>query len=107
MPSAERSKVFADNVLDERVILVTGGRDRGRQGRGARAGGLRGARGDRGTELMSRPAAPPRMAHSSAARAAVWIYTRALTREWAADGIAVLALDDSGTVPTEQRRPPA
>ena len=25
MPSAERSKVFADNVLDERVILVTGG----------------------------------------------------------------------------------
>jgi NAD(P)-dependent dehydrogenase (short-subunit alcohol dehydrogenase family) len=47
------------------------------------------------------------MAHSSAARAAVWIYTRALAREWAADGIAVLALDDSGTVPTEQRRPPA
>ena len=32
------------------------------------------------------------MAHSSAARAAVEGYTRALAREWAADGIAVLAL---------------
>ena len=32
------------------------------------------------------------MAHSSAARAAVEGYTRALAREWAADGIAVIAL---------------
>ena len=32
------------------------------------------------------------MTHSSAARAAVEGYTRALAREWAADGIAVLAL---------------
>jgi citronellol/citronellal dehydrogenase len=32
------------------------------------------------------------MAHSSAARAAVEGYTRALAREWAADGIAVLAV---------------
>jgi citronellol/citronellal dehydrogenase len=32
------------------------------------------------------------MAHSSAARAAVEGYTRALAREWAADGIAVLAI---------------
>ncbi len=32
------------------------------------------------------------MAHSSAARAAVEGYTRALAREWAPDGIAVLAL---------------
>jgi citronellol/citronellal dehydrogenase len=32
------------------------------------------------------------MAHSSTARAAVEGYTRALAREWAADGIAVLAL---------------
>ena len=34
----------------------------------------------------------PGMAHSSAARAAVEGYTRALAREWAADGIAVIAL---------------
>ena len=34
----------------------------------------------------------PGMAHSSTARAAVEGYTRALAREWAADGIAVLAL---------------
>ena len=34
----------------------------------------------------------PGMAHSSAARAAVEGYTRALAREWAADGIAVVAL---------------
>jgi len=67
-----------------------------------------------GTELMSRTAAElamrpggggtivnvtlsphhglAGMAHSSAARAAVEGYTRALAREWAADGIAVLAL---------------
>jgi citronellol/citronellal dehydrogenase len=32
------------------------------------------------------------MAHSSAARAAVEGYTRALARDWAADGIAVLAI---------------
>ena len=32
------------------------------------------------------------MTHSSAARAAIEGYTRALAREWAADGIAVLAL---------------
>ena len=32
------------------------------------------------------------MAHSSAARAAVEGYTRALAREWAADGIAVVAI---------------
>jgi citronellol/citronellal dehydrogenase len=32
------------------------------------------------------------MAHSSAARAAVEAYTRALAREWAGDGIAVLAI---------------
>ena len=32
------------------------------------------------------------MTHSSAARAAVEGYTRALAREWAADGIAVVAL---------------
>ena len=32
------------------------------------------------------------MAHSSAARAAVEAYTRALAREWANDGIAVLAI---------------
>jgi citronellol/citronellal dehydrogenase len=32
------------------------------------------------------------MTHSSVARAAVEGYTRALAREWAADGIAVLAL---------------
>ena len=34
----------------------------------------------------------PGMAHSSTARAAVEGYTRALAREWAADGIAVLAI---------------
>jgi citronellol/citronellal dehydrogenase len=34
----------------------------------------------------------PGMAHSSAARAAVEGYTRALAREWAADGITVLAI---------------
>ena len=34
----------------------------------------------------------PGMAHSSAARAAVEGYTRALAREWAADGIAVIAI---------------
>ncbi len=34
----------------------------------------------------------PGMADSSAARAAVEGYTRALAREWAADGIAVVAL---------------
>jgi citronellol/citronellal dehydrogenase len=34
----------------------------------------------------------PGMAHSSAARAAVEGYTRALAREWAADGIAVIAV---------------
>jgi citronellol/citronellal dehydrogenase len=34
----------------------------------------------------------PGMAHSSAARAAVEGYTRALAREWAADGIAVVAV---------------
>src|SRR5215210_2657705 len=34
----------------------------------------------------------PGMTHSSAARAAVEGYTRALAREWAADGISVLAL---------------
>jgi citronellol/citronellal dehydrogenase len=67
-----------------------------------------------GTELMSRTAAElamrpggggtivnvtlsphhglAGMAHSSAARAAVEGYTRALAREWAPDGIAVLAL---------------
>jgi citronellol/citronellal dehydrogenase len=67
-----------------------------------------------GTELMSRTAVElamrpagggtivnvtlsphhglPGMAHSSAARAAVEGYTRALAREWAADGIAVLAI---------------
>jgi citronellol/citronellal dehydrogenase len=32
------------------------------------------------------------MTHSSAARAAVEGYTRALAREWAADGVAVMAL---------------
>jgi citronellol/citronellal dehydrogenase len=67
-----------------------------------------------GTELMSRTAAElamrpagggtivnvtlsphhglPGMTHSSAARAAVEGYTRALAREWACDGIAVLAI---------------
>jgi citronellol/citronellal dehydrogenase len=67
-----------------------------------------------GTELMSRTAVElamrpagggtivnvtlsphhglPGMAHSSAARAAVEGYTRALAREWAGDGIAVLAI---------------
>jgi citronellol/citronellal dehydrogenase len=67
-----------------------------------------------GTELMSRTAAElamkpggggtiinvtlsphhglAGMTHSSAARAAVEGYTRALAREWAADGIAVIAL---------------
>ena len=34
----------------------------------------------------------PGMAHSSAARAAVEGYSRALAREWAADGIAVIAV---------------
>jgi citronellol/citronellal dehydrogenase len=67
-----------------------------------------------GTELMSRTAVElalrpagggtivnvtlsphhglPGMTHSSAARAAVEGYTRALAREWAGDGIAVLAI---------------
>ena len=43
------------------------------------------------------------MAHSSAARAAVEGYTRALAREWAADGIAVLALA-AGHLDTESLR---
>ena len=43
------------------------------------------------------------MAHSSAARAAVEGYTRALAREWAADGIAVLALA-AGHFDTESLR---
>jgi citronellol/citronellal dehydrogenase len=78
-----------------------------------------------GTELMSRVAAElafrPRrsgtivnvtlsphhglagMAHSSAARAAVEGYTRALAREWAEDGIAVIALA-AGHFDTESLR---
>jgi citronellol/citronellal dehydrogenase len=43
------------------------------------------------------------MAHSSAARAAVEGYTRALAREWAADGIAVIALA-AGHFDTESLR---
>ncbi len=43
------------------------------------------------------------MAHSSAARAAVEGYTRALAREWARDGIAVLALA-AGHFDTESLR---
>jgi citronellol/citronellal dehydrogenase len=43
------------------------------------------------------------MAHSSAARAAVEGYTRALAREWAADGVAVLALA-AGHFDTESLR---
>ena len=43
------------------------------------------------------------MAHSSAARAAVEGYTRALAREWADDGIAVLALA-AGHFDTESLR---
>jgi citronellol/citronellal dehydrogenase len=43
------------------------------------------------------------MAHSSAARAAVESYTRALAREWAADGIAVIALA-AGHFDTESLR---
>jgi citronellol/citronellal dehydrogenase len=43
------------------------------------------------------------MAHSSAARAAVEGYTRALAREWAADGIAVLAVA-AGHFDTESLR---
>ena len=43
------------------------------------------------------------MTHSSAARAAVEGYTRALAREWAADGIAVLALA-AGHFDTESLR---
>jgi citronellol/citronellal dehydrogenase len=43
------------------------------------------------------------MAHSSAARAAVEGYTRALAREWAADGIAVLAIA-AGHFDTESLR---
>ena len=43
------------------------------------------------------------MTHSSAARAAVEGYTRALAREWADDGIAVLALA-AGHVDTESLR---
>jgi citronellol/citronellal dehydrogenase len=78
-----------------------------------------------GTELMSRTAAElamrpggggtivnitlsphhglAGMAHSSAARAAVEAYTRALAREWAPDGIAVLALA-AGHFDTESLR---
>ena len=78
-----------------------------------------------GTELMSRTAVElamrpggggtivnvtlsphhglPGMAHSSAARAAVEGYTRALAREWAADGIAVVALA-AGHFDTESLR---
>jgi citronellol/citronellal dehydrogenase len=78
-----------------------------------------------GTELMSRTAAElamrpagggtivnvtlsphhglAGMAHSSAARAAVEGYTRALAREWAADGIAVIALA-AGHFDTESLR---
>jgi citronellol/citronellal dehydrogenase len=78
-----------------------------------------------GTELMSRTAADlamrpggggtivnitlsphhglAGMAHSSAARAAVEGYTRALAREWAPDGIAVLALA-AGHFDTESLR---
>jgi citronellol/citronellal dehydrogenase len=43
------------------------------------------------------------MAHSSAARAAVEGYTRALAREWASDGIAVLAIA-AGHFDTESLR---
>ena len=43
------------------------------------------------------------MAHSSAARAAVEGYTRALAREWAPDGIAVIALA-AGHFDTESLR---
>ena len=43
------------------------------------------------------------MAHSSAARAAVEGYTRALAREWAADGISVLAVA-AGHFDTESLR---
>jgi citronellol/citronellal dehydrogenase len=43
------------------------------------------------------------MTHSSAARAAVEGYTRALAREWAADGIAVIALA-AGHFETESLR---
>jgi citronellol/citronellal dehydrogenase len=43
------------------------------------------------------------MAHSSAARAAVEGYTRALARQWAADGIAVLAIA-AGHFDTESLR---
>ena len=43
------------------------------------------------------------MTHSSAARAAVEGYTRALAREWAADGIAVIALA-AGHFDTESLR---
>jgi citronellol/citronellal dehydrogenase len=202
MPPAERSKVFADGVLDERVILVTGGgtglgkaaarelaacgarvviagrreavlaaaareigpaasyvagdvrepadAERivrtvlGRHGRldvlVNNAGGQyfvpaeaiepKGWRAVTrlnvgGTELMSRTAVElamrtagsgtivnitlsphhglPGMAHSSAARAAVEGYTRALAREWAADGIAVIALA-AGHFDTESLR---
>jgi citronellol/citronellal dehydrogenase len=78
-----------------------------------------------GTELMSRAAAElamrpagggtivnitlsphhglAGMAHSSAARAAVEGYTRALARQWAADGIAVLAIA-AGHFDTESLR---
>ena len=78
-----------------------------------------------GTELMSRTAVElamrpagrgtivnvtlsphhglPGMAHSSAARAAVEGYTRALARAWAADGIAVLAVA-AGHFDTESLR---
>jgi citronellol/citronellal dehydrogenase len=78
-----------------------------------------------GTELMSRTAADlamrpagqgtivnitlsphhglAGMTHSSAARAAVEGYTRALAREWAADGIAVIALA-AGHFDTESLR---
>jgi citronellol/citronellal dehydrogenase len=43
------------------------------------------------------------MAHSSAARAAIEGYTRALAREWAGDGVAVLALA-AGHFDTESLR---
>jgi citronellol/citronellal dehydrogenase len=45
----------------------------------------------------------PGMTHSSAARAAVEGYTRALAREWAADGIAVIAVA-AGHFDTESLR---
>ena len=55
------------------------------------------------TSRSRRTTACAGMAHSSAARAAVEGYTRALAREWAADGIAVIAIA-AGHFDTESLR---